>query len=485
MLPNKWIAGAGTKALSLDMLGVNKPDEQSDQSETQKTALGRTLICLDSETLHHPCNLELSNSNYLDLPFVCTECLSSQARSLFQSAAIANAFVYAADDMSALNVAAALKQDCPSKQVFFVSDNEDAWFLRKTALAGVDQVIPVKHFYREMLARHIKAPTLECFEWEDVAVKDSGAEVYAADTYLPLSCGVEYPKDTFGGYQSIERVGDPDLDCDEIEEAVVNCSRAFYLPVIGASGGAGQSAIAFLTAFCAARLGCKTLLIDLDAQFGDMSLYTQDEQVMSLNQLASNPSLVEQIEPTNEGFCLVGACESPEQSEDVLEALEHVFKQAETCFEVIVSNGPRFWNEQHMTLLERAGKIFFVLDQRMSSARATQKAFDLCIQCGLAASPFLFLLNKCNRQTQLTYLDVTCATHGSLCRELPDGGRLVAEYLEAHQAAYLFDEGNDFAFALFDVVAEVLPGCNSAKEMKQHSRFPHFLFGKKRRKDTE
>ena len=316
--------------------------------------------------------------------------------------------------------------------------------------------------------------------------------------------------DVYAGDLNIGIIDAPEFECDEIEEAVASglyrslsplqaeqaacaqkvapagsapdASRAFFLPVIGASGGVGKSTIAFLSAVCAARLGCKTLLVDLDLQFGDMALYSQVEQEISLNQLAADPCLVEQLEPVPEGFCLVGSCTLPEQSDEALNALEQVIEYASGHFDVIVSNGPAFWDDKHMALLERAGKILFVLDQRISSARAAQKAFDVCMRCGLAASPFLFLLNKCGRQSQLTYMDVTCATQGAPCKELPDGGRAVGEYLEARQALCLFDEENDLALELSDLMTEILPGCNVMKGVKQGRRFSRLLFGKKHRK---
>ena len=368
-------------------------------------------------------------------------------------------------------------------------------------------------------------PSCDASAYEPASYADTvPLEAYAADISM-LSSADGFPardknskaseekglrNDVYAGDLNIGIIDAPEFECDEIEEAVASelygslsplqteqaasaqkvasagsapdVSRAFYLPVIGASGGVGKSTIAFLSAVCAARLGCKTLLIDLDLQFGDMALYSHAEQAVSLNQLAADSCLVAQLEPVPEGFCLVGSCTLPEQSDEALNALEQVIEYASGHFDVIVSNGPAFWDDKHMALLERAGKILFVLDQRISSARAAQKAFDVCMRCGLAASPFLFLLNKCGRQSQLTYMDVTCATQGAPCKELPDGGRAVGEYLEARQALCLFDEGNELALELSDLMTEILPGCNVMKGVKQGRRFSRLLFGKKHRK---
>ena len=609
MVSNKWLVGAGTKALSLDMLtglvsgvivgnaadgsgecgrgceheqgcgcGCEREQEpeygcecESDQACEQKSEregkheCEKTLVCIDSETLENPAELGFTKKENLDFPFVRLESISACARYAFEDPFVVNAFVCSADDMSALNLAAALKLDAPFKQVFLVSDKSGSLFSRKISLAHIDGIISKEHFVQELLSCHIKAsagsveavatsvlvtehdiePTDEQEE-QDVQIakplpeQDAQIakplpeqnvqttelsleqntqgnklpeeqappcvtdivplEVYAADAldselpYEPLSCLAydQYCPELFESFL-YDSSGEITLELEEPnitpllhqENAQQLTSHAFYLPVIGAAGGTGKSTIAFLAALCSVRMGCKTLLLDLDAQFGDMALFSQEEQPLTLNNLIEDPCRISQAEPTPEGFYLISSCELPEQAEETAQAYAQVFDSLAGSFDVIISNGPVSWDDQHVSLLERAGKIFFVLDQRTSSARAAQKAFDLCLRCGLAASPFLFLLNKCTRQSQLTYLDITCAMQGATCKELPYGGRFVGEYLESQQAGSLLDEGNEFATSLLEIMADVLPGCNVMKGVKQKTRSPRLFFGKKRRKGAE
>ena len=590
MVSNKWLAGAGTKALSLDMLAgaVNQSNSvgRCGQGGTacdkevpenidsvvlsdddflagndadgaglaDSTAVGqrdslqnpidvcceKTLVCIDDLTIRQPDELGFAKEEHLHLPFVRKEGLSVRARLAFGDSLVTDAFVVSTNDMPALNVAASLKKDAPGKQVFLVSDDTSEQFLRKAAFALVDGVVPRKRFYQEVLSRHIKSPKedelsgeeeeQEC-ESSDSAntmpltadaadVISSGAYaasvgsqgVYAADVLLaslpsgaspesfeesdfeleePYEILMPERQERGSLIEATHAVGCVARENESLNEAPSRSgkqrlmSHAFYLPVISASGGVGVSSIAFLAALCSVRLGCKTLLMDLDAQFGDMAMYAQADEIPTLDQLADNPDLIERIEPGREGFCLVGACDLPERSEDLTNKVNAVLEHADSRFDVIISNGPCSWDDQHVALLERAGKVLFVLDQRASSARAAQKAFDLCMRCGLAASPFLFLLNKCNRQAQLTYLDVTCAMQGATCKELPDGGRAVGEYFETCQAGNLLDERNVFASAVLDVVTDILPGCNILKGVKQASRPARFFFGRKKRKEAE
>ena len=92
----------------------------------------------------------------------------------------------------------------------------------------------------------------------------------------------------------------------------------------------------------------------------------------------------------------------------------------------------------------------------------------------------LFVLTQ---QSQLTSLDVTCAMQGSACKEMPDGGRAVGEYLEAKQAVDLLDEENCFAEAVRDLMMDVLPGCSVLKGLKQPRKAPFSLFGRRKRKE--
>ena len=633
MVSNKWLVGAGTKALSLDMLtglvpgivvgaaavgsgeresgyGSERGCEQGCEREREceqepergcvrerereqepecerecesvqecaqkseregKHECEKTLVCIDSETLQNPAELGFTKKENLDFPFVHLESISACARSAFEDPFVVNAFVCSSDDMSALNLAAALKFDAPFKQVFLVSDKNGSLFSRKISLAHIDGIIPNERFVQELLSCHIKAsvsndnagsaaleqalaakhdaepaeeqdaqeeleeqiveplleqdtqivePSLEQAMWsaepsleQDVQIVSSPEEqappcvtdivpleVYAADALdSDMTCDQEFCMAYDQGYLELyesflyDSSGEITLELEEPcvpsylcqENATQPTSHAFYLPVIGAAGGTGKSTIAFLAALCSVRMGCKTLLLDLDAQFGDMALFSQEEQPLTLNALIEDPCSISQVEPAPEGFYLVSSCELPEQTEEVAHTYAQVFDSLAGNFDVIISNGPVSWDDQHVSLLERAGKIFFVLDQRTSSARAAQKAFDLCLRCGLAASPFLFLLNKCTRQSQLTYLDITCAMQGATCKELPYGGRFVGEYLESQQAGSLLDEGNEFATSLLEIMTDVLPGCNVMKGVKQKSRSPRLFFGKKRRKGAE
>lgn len=498
MVANKWIAGAGTRALSPEMI---KGAIDDCSQELPKEDM--TLVCLDQNTLSSPNALHLPQEDCLRLPFVRLETSASQMRRAFEDPSVKCALVYSSDEVSACNVAAALKRDNPHKLVYLVVESLTPEVYQRAEAALLDGCIQAGSFYKELLKRHIKAPVAQNEIKETESKSPDESSIGKTAQNVGTSCCADtvpfevYAADALMADVSMELLEEPPLflvreeptkmdEAQDPKKAMGEkplAQRAFYLPVIGASGGAGASTIAFLSALCSAQFGCKTLLIDFDLQFGDMVLYTRSDQVITLDELLDNPRRVREIEPGPEGFVLVGACALPEQSEQVLEAMERIFDEAASCFDVIVSNGPFLWNEQQIVLLERAGKILFVVDHRLGAARAAQKAFDLCLRCGLASSPFLFLLNKCGKQASLSSLDITCAVQGATCKELPDGGRMVKEYLEAQQAADLLDDGNPFAIALRDELMDVLPGCSVLKGLERSRRAPFSLFSRKKRKE--
>lgn len=497
MVANKWLAGRGTRALSESMLFEEGLLPASEPFFTEEDGPYDTLLCVGQDLLGRPQTLGLLDAQCFDLPFVRVVCGAAQARQAFDQPDCDCAFICSADDMPALNLAAALKRDWPSKQVFVVADSDTPGFNQRVDRAKIDGLIHPTKFYKELLKRHIKPPVAQNEFSENLSetpdessigeIAQNQVEVLEPDT-VPLEV---YAADALTAEAYLDEMleepllEEPPVTALALPDALPSplSQRAFYLPVIGASGGTGKSTIAYLSALCSARFGCKTLLIDFDMQFGDMGLLSRSDQAVSFDKVLEDPSCIRKLEAGPEGFALITACQQPEHSEQVMENLDCFFAQAASCFDVIVSNGPTFWNDQHMALLERAGKIFFVLDQRIHGAKAAQKAFDLCARCGLATSPFLFLLNKCGRQPQLTSLDIACAVQGAQCRELPDGGREVSEYCEAGQGADLLDEGNCLAEALRELLMDVLPGCSVLKGLKPLRRSPFSLFSRKCRKE--
>ncbi len=410
----------------------------------------RTLVCIDQESALH---LELTNlgvSSFDAFPFVEVATGAEEAREAFSvQQDISRAFVISADDMPALNLASALKRDRPDALVYVVRDERGTWWNQRCQRAGIDECLSQAEFSRELLRPFM-----------GVRVCAESAEENLLEKVEPLEV-------------ESNRV----LDVGKRSEG-----RAFFVPIVSACGGAGKSTLAYLTALAAARFGYKTLLVDLDAQLGDLDLFVADENPIRIDAVLADPNCAERLEAGEEGFAFVAACGSPECAENVFSQLDTVVDAVCKHFDVVIANCPAGWTDMHMSLLERAAKILFVLDQRPTAIRAAQRAFDLCLRCGLAASPFLFAVNKCGRNTPITSLEVGCSLKGAAALELPDGGREVAECLAARQGKDLMEEENPLFCKLESGLKDILPQCSVLKGVRREPKmlFPFATLFKKR-----
>lgn len=232
---------------------------------------------------------------------------------------------------------------------------------------------------------------------------------------------------------------------------------AYLLSVVSASGGTGKSAVSVLSALIAQSMGCRTLLLDGDLQFGDAAHLLSVKESVRIDQVIRDPSCLSRLTPSEKGPALLAPPLGVEDSEQLVERLEWLIGQLRTRFDVIVVNTGAFWTEEHIRLLELSSNTLFLLDQRPSCLGATKRALQLCARCGIAATPFLFAVNRCTKGGMLTSLDISCALNGAKVAEFRDGGREVSELLDAGLASELLHARNGLCQSLQAFLAETLP----------------------------
>ena len=245
--------------------------------------------------------------------------------------------------------------------------------------------------------------------------------------------------------------------------------KAFLLPVLSGSGGSGKSTIAAVAALLAQRAGLSTLLVDLDLQFGDLRDVVGYEEVVCADELLASPQRVRQLRPAGGKPAFLGIPRSLEQAEEVVARLPELLDIVSPCFDLVVANTGGFWTDEHAVLLERCSRALYVVDQRPSSLRACQRALDLFTRCGIAASPLVFVVNKCSKQGLYSSIDVSCALHGACAKELSWGGAQVEEMVSAGQALGLLEERNAFVDSLLSLMVELVPAMPECEQERSSS----------------
>ena len=261
---------------------------------------------------------------------------------------------------------------------------------------------------------------------------------------------------------------------------------AFVVSVVGGNGGVGKSTVASCAATMLQARGLKTLLIDVDLQFGDMGFLLGKEDAFDIADLMAQPERLAQLEPKDGLPALICSPRKLEQSELIMNRIAELIEYLKAFFDAIVVNTGAFWSESHVQVIEVSDKVLFMLDQRPSSVRSCSHALELCARCGIATQQFQYVLNFCSRHALLTSLDVSCALQGVHVEELKDGGKEVGELLGAGLPLELLESKNVFIDSLGKLMGQILPeallsiGSKSKDELAPKRRYVFGGFRKRR-----
>lgn len=493
------------------------------------------VLCVDEMSLSHPECLGLEGECLVAQAWLRTFSEAQEARSaLLKAREVAEVWVVSNDEIEPINLASTLKRDRPDRAVFLVSGEVSGSLMSRAKLAGIDGVLTQAEFVeryarwkREDLRRaasgmrsvmQIDAEGKIAFsgsakEFEsgsaglddvsrsrsmgkhagEVVVKPLGKHAAGSSSHSVFSesdvggTGAKMDAPMFvqprakrvsplaqDGESTPRQSVEPPVSALQAMGAAGSTAlakHAFLLPVISASGGSGKSAISAMTALLTHRAGLKTLLLDLDLQFGDMRETIGVEAAMSVDELLAAPVRIEQVVSTADAPALLCAPRSLELAEDVVARLPELLDLVCSRFDVVIANTGSFWTDEHVVLLERCSRALFVIDQRPSSLRACQRALDLCTRCGIAVSPLVFAVNKCSKQGLYTSIDVSCALHGAAAKELYWGGAQVEEMLASGRAGELASSRNAFVESLEMMLGELVPRMPQLESARPASRF--------------
>ena len=354
---------------------------------------------------------------------------------------IGEVWVVSSDDVEPINLAATLKADRPDLLVRLVAFESCGSLFSRAHTALIDEVLDKGSFAQ----RYADAKRL--FEQTETAVPTAAvATVLEEERLVPPALSPVVASMT------------PMIQPTTALPLASSSSRAFLMPVVSGSGGAGKSSVSAVGAFIARSMGFQTLLLDYDLQFGDVAVMAGVENPLAIDELLARPELLERELRRDPGLAVLAAPTRLEAAEEVVRTMPRLLEDLSGRFDVIIANTGAAWAEQHAVLLERCSTALFLVDQRSSSVRACRHALELCARCGIASGPFQFAVNRCSKNAPLTSIDVSCALQGAPVFELKDGGRDVEDFLGGGAAAEFLETRNEFCESLRHVLGSLLPG---------------------------
>lgn len=436
--------------------------------------MGRIVLCADSESLRRPELMGLDGENLEALPWL--ECFASaeEAR-LFarESQGLDEAWIVSSDDVEAINVAAAIREDDADLDVYLVLFESSGSVLSRAQAAGVTGTLA-----KQGLAQRF---ALEKRKHARHAAADAGARAcavaggsfgYVSDARGGAKAGGLAEGSLFAAGPSSAAGSSPRLALERTGPASAAAQHdAFVLAVVSGSGGAGKSSVAALAAYLASERGLRTLLLDGDLQFGDLHHLTGLAPAATLDELISREGAAERLgADADGGLVLAGAPQRLEQADVVARELPALLGELRRGFDVIVVNTGASWADHHVVLLEQSTRTLFLVDQRASSVRACQHALELCARCGIATGSFVFALNRCGKGASFTSIDVSCALQGAHVVELAEGGHVVEELLGAGYPSELVAAANPFCASVDRLLDELLPEGAAASGRSRRAR---------------
>ena len=205
--------------------------------------------------------------------------------------------------------------------------------------------------------------------------------------------------------------------------------------------------------------GLSTAVLDADLQFGDMDYLLGVQEPIRIEDIAEDGGRLRNLagQGAKERPALVAAPRRIETSEVVVSEIPRILETLKSMFDVVIVNTGAFWSDSQAMVLESADSVVFVMDARPSSLRATAHAMELCVRLGVATTGFTFVVNKHEKTSLLSAVDVACALHGVKASEAPYGGRDVDELLGAGYPEELIASKNSFVEAMADLLESLLP----------------------------
>ncbi len=423
------------------------------------------LLCVDGQSLRNPAMVGLAGET-LDC-FTWLECVTSaeQCRDVARTLPeLEEIWVVSCDDMEPINVAAAVKRDNPHKKVYIVSCGQNGSMASRVANAGIDGLWSESQFLKRFSV--VKKAQIGALQQMNAPLESSDSSA------LP---GVQQKKSPSLSQVHTESSLGPDA----------KDKKASVIVVASGTGGSGKSTLSALMALIAARAGLATVAVDADFQFGDLHHLLRKPEPFRIEELIESPARLEGlVAQSKEGApALLAAPRRLETSEDVARGFPHVLASVASSFDVVVVNTGAFWSDVQAMAFDVADSVVFVTDSRPSSLRATTHAVELCARIGVATAGFVFVVNRHEKSSLLSAVDVSCTLRGSHAIELPYGGRDVDELLGSGYGEELLKARNPLVFSVRDLLVRILPAEKQsvihqglgAKQKRRKS-----LFGKER-----
>lgn len=198
-------------------------------------------------------------------------------------------------------------------------------------------------------------------------------------------------------------------------------------------GGVGKSVLALNTAVVLSKeANKKILLIDMDLQFGDISMlvnkYNQKTIMDAVEdgQIDSYENIKSYLYKYNDNFDILFAPGKPEAAEYIVkEAVEKIMNAVKKQYDVIVVDTGINFNDNTLYILDMAQKIFMVSTMEIVALKNTKLGIKVMESLGYEKDKVKLVINRFNSSYGISKKEVEDAFKDGVFAFIPDEEKTV------------------------------------------------------------
>jgi pilus assembly protein CpaE len=257
--------------------------------------------------------------------------------------------------------------------------------------------------------------------------------------------------------------------------------RGRVVTVFSPKGGTGKTVVATsLAAMLAKTEGKRTLLLDLDLQFGDAAIMLGLEPAKTVYDLVVAPG---ELDPEKlAGYVTRHACGldvlaaplRPEDAELVVESkVTALIDVARASYDAIVVDTSPFFHGAVLATLDRTDQLLVLCGLDVPTLKNVRLALQTLEQLSFPANRITYVMNRASANVGLKTREVEDGLHVKVAHELPLD-RTVQVCVNRGESAVLVQPRSDFARAMNGLVKQMAPKAASTNGAAPRKRLLSF-----------
>ncbi|MGI6605567.1 MAG: response regulator [Peptococcia bacterium] len=217
-------------------------------------------------------------------------------------------------------------------------------------------------------------------------------------------------------------------------ETIEETDKCEVVTVFGTKGGVGKTTIAVNLAVLLAKKKKKVAILDLDLQFGDVTIFLNLYPRRTISELVQEGALdLELVESNltehNSGVKILPAPSRPEYAELVTPAyVEDIIKLLKVDYDYIIIDTPPLFNEINLTALDLSNQVLLVLGMDLATIKNIKLSLELLASLN-HREKIKLILNRASDDMGITVSDAEETLNFLVAAQIPSEGRIVVPAL--------------------------------------------------------